>query len=74
MVVISFHSLEDRIVKQIFKERTSINLPKDMPIIPPEYEPKFALVNKKIIVPTENEINENLRSHSAKMRIIERVK
>ena len=73
MVVISFHSLEDRIVKQIFKERTSINLPKDMPIIPPEYEPKFALVNKKIIVPTENEINENLRSH-AKMRIIERVK
>lgn len=74
MVVISFHSLEDRIVKQIFKERTSINLPKDMPIIPPEYEPKFALVNKKIIVPTENEINENLRSHSAKMRIIERIK
>lgn len=74
MVVITFHSLEDRITKQLFKERTTVQLPKGIPFIPEGYEVKYQLVNKKIILPNELELKNNNRSHSAKMRIIERVK
>lgn len=72
MVVITFHSLEDRITKQLFKEKSSIQLPKGMPYVPEGYETQFALVNSKIILPSEEELETNIRSHSAKMRIIER--
>lgn len=73
--VITFHSLEDRIVKQIFKQNSEVNeLVKGLPIIPDEYKPKIKLINKKPILPTDNEINENSRSKSAKLRIIERIK
>lgn len=74
MVVITFHSLEDRIAKQLFKEKTTIQLPKGIPFIPEGYEVKYQLVNKKIILPKEWELEHNNRSHSAKMRIIERIK
>ncbi|MCM1514785.1 MAG: 16S rRNA (cytosine(1402)-N(4))-methyltransferase RsmH [Anaeroplasma bactoclasticum] len=74
MVVITFHSLEDRITKQLFKERTTIQLPKGIPFIPEGYEVKYQLVNKKIILPNASELKNNNRSHSAKMRIIERIK
>ncbi len=74
IVVITFHSLEDRIVKNIFKEYTTINLPKGLPFVPEGYEVKYQLVNHHVIVPSEAELNENNRSHSAKMRIIERIK
>ncbi len=72
LVVISFHSLEDRIVKHLFKEKTSLNLPKGLPFIPDGYKVDFMLINKKIITPNDKEISKNLRSHSAKMRIIEK--
>ena len=72
MVVITFHSLEDRIVKQLFKEMTTLNLPKGLPFIPEGYEIKYELVNNKIILPSQVELDENNRSHSAKMRIIEK--
>lgn len=72
--VITFHSLEDRITKQIFKKNCEINdLVKGLPIIPDEYKPKIKLINKKPILPSEKEIRENSRSKSAKLRIIERV-
>ena len=72
--VITFHSLEDRIVKNIFKENSEVNdIVKGMPNIPVEYRPKIKLINKKPILPKEEEIKENSRSHSAKLRIIERV-
>lgn len=74
MVVITFHSLEDRITKQLFKERTTVQLPKGIPFIPEGYDVKYRLVNKKIILPNELELKHNNRSHSAKMRIIERIK
>ena len=71
---ITFHSLEDRIVKHIFKENSEINeMVKGLPEIPKEYEPKIILVNKKPILPSDKELNENSRSKSAKLRIIERV-
>lgn len=71
--VITFHSLEDRICKRIFKEKTEIdsNL-KNMPIIPDEYLPSFKIV--KVIEPSNKELEKNNRSRSSKLRIIERIK
>lgn len=74
MVVITFHSLEDRITKQLFKEKSTIQLPKGLPFIPEGYQACYELVNSKIILPSEEELKVNNRSHSAKMRIIKRIK
>ena len=72
--VITFHSLEDRITKNIFKENASVNdIFKGLPDIPDEYKPKIKLINKKPIEATEEELKENSRSKSAKLRVIERV-
>ena len=74
--VITFHSLEDRIVKNIFKKYSETNeifkgLPdKDIPL---EYRPLIKLVNKKPILPSPQELEENSRSKSAKLRVIERI-
>lgn len=74
IAVITFHSLEDRIVKHIFKEKSEIaDIVKGLPTIPDEYKPKIKLVNKKVIIASEKEIHENSRSKSAKLRVIERV-
>lgn len=72
--VITFHSLEDRIVKQAFKLNSEVNsLVKGLPIIPDEYKPKIKLINKKPILPSRDEMQINSRSKSAKLRVIERV-
>ena len=70
--VITFHSLEDKICKNIFKSVSSIddNL-KKLPVIPSEYLPKYKVL--KTIEPTEKEIFVNNRARSAKLRIIERI-
>ncbi len=74
IVVITFHSLEDRIVKSIFKKYSEVNeIFKGMPDIPLEYQPLIKIINKKVIVPSEEEIKENSRSKSAKLRVIERI-
>lgn len=75
LCVITFHSLEDRVVKNAFKRLTAIDEKiKGLPNIPEEYLPDFRLVTKKAIVPTEKEIEENNRSRSSKLRVIERIK
>lgn len=69
--VITFHSLEDRICKQIFKEVSTI--PKELqnlPIIPDEYKPKYKIIAN--IEPTDQEVKHNNRSRSARLRVIER--
>lgn len=72
--VITFHSLEDRIVKKVFKEYSEVNeIYKGLPSIPDEYKPKIRLINKKPILPSEEELKDNTRSRSAKLRIIERI-
>ena len=72
--VITFHSLEDRIVKQAFKKASDVNeLVKGLPEIPSEYKPLIKLINKKPIIPSSKELEENTRSKSAKLRIIERI-
>lgn len=74
MSVITFHSLEDRIVKQFFKKESEVDdLVKGLPVIPEEYKPKIKLINKKPILPSDKELEENSRSKSAKLRIIERI-
>lgn len=74
MSVITFHSLEDRIVKKMFREYSEVDeLVKGLPEIPEEYKPKIKIINKKPIVASEEELRENSRSHSAKLRIIEKI-
>ncbi len=70
-VVISFQSLEDRICKTVFKERSTIDIPEGLPIAVTEEAP-FKLITKHPVLPSEAELDENLRSHSAKMRVIEK--
>lgn len=70
--VITFHSLEDRMCKQIFNEVSSI--PKELsklPVIPDGYKPKFKVIAN--IKPSDEEIEKNARSRSARLRVIERV-
>lgn len=71
--VITFHSLEDRLVKNIFREVSEVdkNL-KGLPIIPEEYLPSYKLVAN--IEPSKIELDENNRARSARLRVIERIK
>ena len=72
--VITFHSLEDRIVKNIFRENSEVDeLVKGLIEVPVAYKPKIKLINKKPILPSTQELEENSRSRSAKLRIIERI-
>lgn len=68
-VVITFQSLEDRICKSIFKEKSTLDIPNGLPIVIKEEAP-FELISRKPILPSEEELNHNNRSHSAKMRIL----
>lgn len=73
--VITFHSLEDRLTKTIFKEVSSLpDLPPGLPIIPDHLQPKYKLVNRKPILPSDEELEVNNRSRSAKLRVIEKIK
>lgn len=73
--VITFHSLEDRLCKTLFKEKSSLpDLPPGLPVIPEHLKPDFKLVTRKPILPSDEELEENNRSRSAKLRIIERIK
>lgn len=75
VAVITFHSLEDRLVKNYFKEKTKVDdKVKGMPNIPAEYLPDFKLVVNKAIIPSEEEIENNPRARSSKLRVIERIK
>ena len=70
--VITFHSLEDKICKQIFNEVSSI--PKELnklPIVPEEYRPKYKIIAN--ISPRKEEIENNPRARSARLRVIERI-
>ena len=71
--VITFHSLEDKICKEIFRSVSEIdsNL-KRLPVIPEEYQPKYKVVAN--IKPSKQELEENPRARSAKLRVIERVR
>ena len=72
--VITFHSLEDRIVKQTFQDLASgCTCPPGFPVCVCGKKPKIKLISKKPILPSEKELAENPRSRSAKLRIIEKL-
>ena len=74
MVIITFHSLEDRIVKKYMKEESKVSdLVKGLPEIPAAYQPKLKLITKKPILPSSEELEANSRSKSAKLRVAEKI-
>jgi len=74
IVIISYHSLEDRLVKQCFKKyQKGCICPNDFPKCICNIQPSLKLINSKVIIPNRNEISENSRSKSAKLRIAEKL-
>lgn len=73
MVVLSYHSLEDRIVKREFVARSQSTSPRDLPVELPGHEPKFRQLVRGAEEPSSDEVLINPRSASAKLRAIERV-
>ncbi|MCH5180384.1 MAG: 16S rRNA (cytosine(1402)-N(4))-methyltransferase RsmH [Erysipelotrichales bacterium] len=75
LAIITFHSLEDRIVKKAFKRVSEIEGSRHAPVMLPneENKPNYRLVNRQVIVASEEELKNNPRSQSAKLRIIERI-
>lgn len=73
--VITFHSLEDRLCKQIFQEfEKGPDVPRSLPVIPEAYTPKLKRVNRKPITATDDDLNDNNRARSAKLRVAEILK
>ena len=74
LAIITFHSLEDRIVKNKFKDlATACKCPKDIPICVCDGVKKFEIITKKPIIPIDDELKNNNRAHSSKLRILERI-
>lgn len=75
IAVITFHSLEDRICKHAFRKwSTSKPVPRNFPIIPDSHQAPFKLITRQPIIPRDEEIQQNKRARSAKLRIVEKVK
>ena len=74
LCVITFHSLEDRIVKNIFRKYSEIDSKfAKLPYVPEEYMPKIKVISKGI-TPSDKELSENNRARSARLRVIEKIK
>ena len=74
IAVITFHSLEDRCVKQCFADNArGCTCPPDFPVCVCGKKPKVSIITKKPILPSEKELEANRRSHSAKLRVAEKV-
>ncbi|MGN1096165.1 MAG: 16S rRNA (cytosine(1402)-N(4))-methyltransferase RsmH, partial [Eubacteriales bacterium] len=74
LAIITFHSLEDRCVKTAFREcATGCTCPPSFPICVCGKKPKINIITKKPILPSEEELKENHRSHSAKLRVAEKI-
>lgn len=75
LCVITFHSLEDRLVKNLFRSLTKVDdLVKGLPEIPSEYLPDYQLITSKAIAPSEEELENNYRARSSHLRVLERIK
>ena len=74
IVILSYHSLEDRIVKDFFKhEELSCICPNDFPVCRCDKEQRLTILTKKPVTPSADELSVNYRSRSAKLRAAERV-
>jgi 16S rRNA (cytosine1402-N4)-methyltransferase len=73
VVVMSYHSLEDRLVKQVFSAQTRSDLPPDLPFVPEGHEPPLRLVTRGAEKASPEEIAQNARAASVRLRAVERV-
>ena len=72
--VITFHSLEDRIVKNIFRKYSEVDSKfAKLPYVPDEYLPKLKVISKGI-TPSEEELSENNRARSSRLRVVEKIR
>ena len=62
-----------RLTKQLFKVASTVEVPKGLPCIPEELQPKMKLVTRKPILPSQEELDQNNRAHSAKLRVAQKV-
>jgi 16S rRNA (cytosine1402-N4)-methyltransferase len=74
IAVLSYHSLEDRLVKRTFAAASESAAPPGLPVVPEEYQPKFRLLTRGAEPPSEDEVTVNPRAASAKLRAAERVR
>jgi 16S rRNA (cytosine1402-N4)-methyltransferase len=74
LVVLAYHSLEDRIAKQIFAERTTDTTPVDLPVSLPARQPRFRLLTRGAETPSGRETTDNPRAASARLRAVERIR
>ncbi|MCW2785718.1 MAG: S-adenosyl-methyltransferase MraW [Marmoricola sp.] len=74
VVVMSYHSLEDRMVKQAFSDRTRSTAPHDLPVVPEAYQPELRLITRGAEKVTDAEIEENPRAASVRLRAVERIR
>lgn len=73
VVVLSYHSLEDRITKRAFTEVTTTDVPRDLPFVPAGHEAKYRLITRGAELATDAEIEENPRARSVRLRVAERL-
>ncbi|QKV95475.1 16S rRNA (cytosine(1402)-N(4))-methyltransferase RsmH [Streptomyces sp. NA02950] len=74
IAVLSYHSLEDRLVKQVFAAGASNTAPPGLPVVPERYQPRLKLLTRGAELPTEEEIAENRRAAPARLRGAERIR
>lgn len=74
IVVLSYQSLEDRLVKQVFAAGATSTAPAGLPVVPEKYQPKLKLLTRGAELPTEEEIAENRRAAPARCRGVERIR
>lgn len=74
IVVLSYQSLEDRLVKQVFAAGAASTAPPGLPVVPEKYQPKLKLLTRGAELPTEEEIAENRRAAPARCRGVERIR
>jgi 16S rRNA (cytosine1402-N4)-methyltransferase len=74
IAVLSYHSLEDRLVKQVFAAGAANTAPPGLPVVPEQYQPRLKLLTRGAELPTEDEIAENRRAAPARLRGAERIR
>ncbi|MEU8570298.1 16S rRNA (cytosine(1402)-N(4))-methyltransferase RsmH [Streptomyces pathocidini] len=74
IAVLSYHSLEDRLVKQVFAEGATSTAPPGLPVVPEQYQPRLKLLTRGAELPTEEEVAENRRAAPARLRGAQRIR
>ncbi|MCE7548475.1 16S rRNA (cytosine(1402)-N(4))-methyltransferase RsmH [Streptomyces thermodiastaticus] len=74
IAVLSYHSLEDRLIKQVFAAGAASTAPPGLPVVPERYQPRLKLLTRGAELPTEEEIAENRRAAPARLRGAERIR